>query len=306
VNEGVYPSVSVVVPTRDRPLLLRRALASILGQRYPGDIECLVVSDQSEVPAPVIEPAEGRRVQVLANERSPGLAGARNTGALAGGGDLIAFCDDDDEWLPDKLRLQAEARARWDALVVTSGISVCFRGREVVRIPAGRSVTFNDLLHSRRAEIHPSTIVTERKALLDRIGLVDECIPGSYAEDYEWLLRAAKARTLTAVPEPLVRVHWHERSWFAGDWETIIRALTYLLERYPEFESEPSGLSRIHGQLAFACAGAGRHAEARAWARRSLRLDLKQPRGYLALLISFGVFGPEAVLRLAHTFGRGV
>jgi glycosyltransferase involved in cell wall biosynthesis len=306
VSEGAYPTVSVVVPTRDRPLLLRRALASILGQRYPGDIECLVVSDQSEVSVPVIEPAEGRRVRVLANERSPGLAGARNTGALASGGDLIAFCDDDDEWLPDKLRLQAQARARWDGLVVTSGIYVCFRGREVARIPADRYVTFDDLLRSRRAEIHPSTIVIERKALLERIGLLDECIPGSYAEDYEWLLRAAKARTLTAVLEPLVRVHWHERSWFAGDWETIIRALTYLLERYPEFESEPSGLSRIHGQLAFAYAGAGRRAEARAWARRSLRLNLRQPRGYLALLISFGLFRSEAVLRLAHTFGRGV
>jgi glycosyltransferase involved in cell wall biosynthesis len=306
VSERAYPSVSVVVPTRDRPLLLRRALASIMGQRYPGEIECLVVADQSEVSLPHVEPAEGRRVRVLVNERSPGLAGARNSGAVAGGGDLIAFCDDDDEWLPDKLRLQAEARARWDAPVVTSGIYVCVRGREVVRIPAGRSVTFEDLLRSRRAELHPSTIVVERKALLERIGLADEHIPGSYAEDYEWLLRAAKTTTLTAVLEPLVRVHWHARSWFAEDWETIIRALRYLLERYPEFESEPSGLSRIHGQLAFAYAGAGRRAEARAWARRSLRLDLRQPRGYLALLISFGIFRSEGVLRLAHRFGRGI
>ena len=306
MSASVYPSVSVVVPTRDRPLLLRRALGGILAQRYPGDIECVVVFDQSEVSLPVIDAAHRGRVRVLVNDRSPGLAGARNTGALAATGDLIAFCDDDDEWLPNKLRLQAEARAEWDALAVTSGIYVCFRGREIARIPAVRTVTFRALLRSRRAEIHPSTIVTERRALLDEIGLADERIPGSYAEDYEWLLRAAKARALTAVLEPLVRVHWHERSWFSEDWETIVRALTYLIERYPEFESEPSGLSRICGQLAFASAAAGRRAEGRRWARRSVRLDARQPRGYVALLLSFGVLRPEPVLRLAHTFGRGV
>jgi glycosyltransferase involved in cell wall biosynthesis len=306
VSARLYPSVSVVVPTRDRPLFLSRALAGILAQRYPGDIECLVVFDQSEVSLPLINAAERSRVRALVNHRSPGLAGARNTGALAATGELIAFCDDDDEWLPNKLRLQAEARARWEAPTVTSGIYLCFRGREMARIPAVPTVTFKDLLRSRRAEIHPSTIVIEREALLDRIGLADERIPGSYAEDYEWLLRAAKAKALTAVLEPLVRVHWHERSWFAEDWETIVRALTYLLEKYPEFESEPPGLSRVYGQLAFAYAGAGRRAAARKWARRSLRLDPRQPRGYLAVLISSGVLSAELVLRLAHTFGRGV
>jgi glycosyltransferase involved in cell wall biosynthesis len=306
VSASAYPSVSVVVPTRDRLLLLRRALASILDQRYPGDIECLVVFDQTKESLPIIDSAQGRRVRVLVNDRSPGLAGARNTGALAAAGDLIAFCDDDDEWLPNKLRLQAEAGATSDALVMTSGVYVCFRGRQVARIPPAQTVTFEDLLRSRRAEIHPSTIVVERTALLESIGLADERIPGSYAEDYDWLLRAAKARTLAAVPEPLVRVHWHETSWFAGRWDTTIRALMYLLEKYPEFEREPSGLSRIFGQLAFAHAAAGRRVDARKWARRSLRLDVRQPRSYLALLVSFGVLRSETVLRLAHTFGRGV
>ncbi|HET9006452.1 MAG TPA: glycosyltransferase, partial [Actinomycetes bacterium] len=50
------PTVSVVVPTRDRPEQLRRAVTAILGQRYQGPVECLVVFDQSDPDLPWPEP----------------------------------------------------------------------------------------------------------------------------------------------------------------------------------------------------------------------------------------------------------
>lgn len=305
VERRERPSVSVVVATRDRPELLRRALESICAQEYEGAIECVVVFDQSDPVLPPID-AAGRTVRAIVNRRSPGLAGARNTGALAARGDLVAFCDDDDEWRPEKLDLQTALMTRSGATTVSSGIFVRFGDRETERIPRAEAVTFEDLLRSRRTEIHPSTILVDRKALLETIGLVDEGIPGSYAEDYEWLLRAARAGTIAAVTRPLARVYWHQSSFFTGRWETIISALTYLLDKYPEFEREPAGLSRIYGQLAFASAASGKRPEAWTWARRSLRLNRWQPRAYLALLMSFRVLTPGTVLRLAHTFGRGI
>ena len=52
----------------------------MLHQSYPGDLECVVVFDQSK-PADVhVDVPQGRRLRVLANARTPGLAGARNTG----------------------------------------------------------------------------------------------------------------------------------------------------------------------------------------------------------------------------------
>ena len=99
-----YPSVSVVVPTRDRPELLRAALGAILDQDYPGAIEVIVVYDHSRAGSVARNGAQPkRRVRVISNSRTPGLAGARNTGILAATGELVAFCDDDDEWLPGKL-----------------------------------------------------------------------------------------------------------------------------------------------------------------------------------------------------------
>jgi glycosyltransferase involved in cell wall biosynthesis len=102
------PSVSVVVPTRDRPQLVRRAVAAILGQAYPGPVQCMVVFNQSDPNLPWSDPGHRRRLELVRNRRAAGLAGARNSGVLHADGELLAFCDDDDEWLPDKLRRQVE------------------------------------------------------------------------------------------------------------------------------------------------------------------------------------------------------
>src|SRR5436190_1150731 len=83
-----WSTLSVVVPTRDRPQLLARALTSIMAQAYPGIIECIVVFDQSQPHLPSMQSREGRRLRSLVNERTPGPAGARNTGALAATGEL--------------------------------------------------------------------------------------------------------------------------------------------------------------------------------------------------------------------------
>jgi hypothetical protein len=156
------------------------------------------------------------------------------------------------------------------------------------------------------AELHTSTLLVRREDFLGRIGPFDERIPGSFAEDYEWLLRATLAGPVLAVARPLVNVHWHELSFFEGRWTTMARGLQYLLGKYPAFRREPRGLSRICGQIAFASAAAGDTRQGRRWVRRSLRLDWRQPRGYLALLVSLGLIRPEALLQVLHRYGRGI
>ena len=303
---GAPPSVSVIVPTRDRPEFLRIALESILTQTYEGEIECLVVFDRTAPDLPEIEVPERRTLRALVNERSPGLAGGRNTGALAATGRLVAFCDDDDRWRPEKLARQVDTMHRHGATTVSSGIAVHYDGRVVERLPETEIVTFDDLLRSRRMEIHPSTYVVDREALLGPIGLVDEGIPGSYAEDYEWLLRAARAGVVAATPAVLAEIEWHASSFFTARWDTIISALGYLLRRYPEFEQQPAGMARILGQMAFAHAAAGRAPEARSFVGRTLRRNALEPRAYLALLVASGVVSADAVRTTLHRFGRGI
>ncbi|WP_433392762.1 glycosyltransferase family 2 protein [Micromonospora sp. KLBMP9576] len=303
-----HPSVSAVVPTRDRPELLRAAVRAILDQDHPGPIEVVVVYDQSEPDLSLAGLSRpDRLVRVIRNERAPGLAGARNCGILAATGELVAFCDDDDEWLPGKLRAQVEAlSARPDAEFVSCGIRVSYDGHTVDRALPKDSVTLADLLRDRMTELHPSTFLIRAAALRDGFGLVDEEIPGSYAEDYEFLLRAARSAPLVNLRTPYVLVRWHKRSYFAQRWDTISEALQWLLERYPEFGTQPAGEARVSGQIAFARAASGDRRGALRWARRTLRRNPREPRAYLALAVAGRMVRADAVLRTLHKRGRGI
>jgi len=303
------PSVTVVVPTHNRPQLLAQTVQSILDQDYPGRVEVLVVFDREEPVRPEVSVPPDRELRLLRNDRTPGPAGAYNVGAIAATGDYFALCDDDDEWLPHKIRLQVEAlQRRPDALFATCGIYLgearAITGSRA-RIPAKEVLTQSDLLSSARNELHSSTFMVRREAMIRQVGLVDEQIPGSYGEDYDWLLRAARISPVLAVRRPLVRVRW-KYSYFADRWPTIIEAITYQLERRPELQEQPSNLARLYGRLAFAHAALGRREEARRWARLARKLDWRQQRTWLAYLVAYRLMKPRTVLRLAHAFGRGV
>jgi len=306
MNQSGLPSVTVIVPSRGRAELRARAVRSILAQRYPGRIECLVVFDGGDRVLPSVELAPGRTLTSIDNRRAPGLpAAARNTGALAARSELLAFCDDDDEWLPDKLRQQVAVLARSrDVSTVSCGIEVVYRDRLVTRVPKSR-VTFDDLLRSRVAEVHTSTLLVRRDDVLGRIGLFDEAMPGGYAEDYDWLLRAARTAPVLAVDKPLARIHWHESSFFEGRWGTVVSSLPYLLEKHP-FQRNRQGLARIYGQLAFACAAADRPRDSLRWSTRTIRANWREPRAYLAVAVAAGVLRAETLLRVLHRFGRGI
>ena len=78
------PRVDVVVATRNRPELLRLALDAIWEQTYAGEIVCHVVFDQCDPDESVARSSANRTITVMNNERTPGLAGGRNSGILAG------------------------------------------------------------------------------------------------------------------------------------------------------------------------------------------------------------------------------
>ncbi|HEU4346574.1 MAG TPA: glycosyltransferase family A protein, partial [Actinoplanes sp.] len=199
-----WPSVGVVIPTRNRPELVRKAIAGVRGQRYPGDVKVVVVYDQTE-PDYLLAATDGTQVLVLTNWRTSGLAGARNTGIHAVDTELVAFCDDDDQWRPDKLRRQVAALlAEPDSEFATCAIEVEFEGRTTPRL-AGRSrVTLDELARSRMAMLHSSSFLVRREALTDgAIGLGAEDAPGSQNEDWDLLLRAARRAPIVHLDEPL-------------------------------------------------------------------------------------------------------
>jgi glycosyltransferase involved in cell wall biosynthesis len=299
-----WPSVGVVLPTHDRPQLLRAALSSVLSQDYRGEVRVVVVYDRSE---PDHSLADGDRVRVLANTRTPGLAGARNSGVAALGTDLIAFCDDDDEWLPGKLSSQVAAlREQPGAEFASCGIVVDYAGRSSVRLVGADQVTYDELVRSRMVMVHSSTYLAWRATLLDGIGLVDETIPGSQNEDWDLALRSARRYPIVYVDEPLVRVAWGSTSYFAQHWETKVAGLLWMLKHHPDISESRVGAARVYAQLAFFYACLGSKGEAWRWAQRALRRNWHERRVPFAAAVAAGLVSGETVLRRLNARGHGI
>lgn len=301
------PGVTVVIPTHNRPELMRRAAQSALGQDYDGPIEVLVVFDAAQ-PFDLPDPAAAlRSVRSITNTRTRGLAGARNSGVVAAAHEYVAFLDDDDEWLPDKLARQVPLLEESPHTPLAgAGMRVVTDTEDIDRPIPMNPVTLPDLLRDRITQLNACGILARREALLGDLGLVDEDIPGSYGEDYDLLLRAARIAPIPVVAEPVVLVHWHGGSYFSSRWQMIVDALTYLLDKHPDFAQEPKGYARIAGQIAFAEASAGHSRAARTWAWRALRRDPRQPRAVLSLAIAAHLVSPQRVMTELNRRGRGV
>ena len=97
------PTFSVVIPTHDRPALLASAVSSVVRQTFD-DFEVVIIDDGSDPPVRSETFSDLRiPLSVYRNERAQGVSAARNMGAVMATGDFLAFLDDDDLWVPEKL-----------------------------------------------------------------------------------------------------------------------------------------------------------------------------------------------------------
>lgn len=301
--------VSVVIATRNRPELLARAVDAALAQDYDGPVEVIAVFDQADPVAGLARDTERhgspRTVRVTTNTRTPGLPGARNTGIAQATYPLVAFCDDDDSWLPAKLRAQVAAMASSGARASVTGIRIHYGDKVRHRSLATPLLRHDDLVRDRVTAAHPSSYLVERE-VVEAAGPVDEDIPGGYAEDYDWLLRVARHTDIACVTEPMVEVLWHPGSFFTRRWDTIHEALGYLLVKHPEIADDRRGAARIHGQQAFALAAQRERREAwRHW-RTTVRENPRERRALATAVVLVGLVSADRVLHVANRFGRGI
>lgn len=208
------PEVSVIIPTIGRPALLKRAVDSVLAQTLR-DLELVVVIDgadpaSQDVLAPIADP----RLRVLVNETSLHVAGTRNRGVAEATSRWVAFLDDDDEWLPEKLAKQrALAGDDETAIVMTLSRVVTPRGDYVwPRAIYDNAEPLDAYLFDRRSWFKGYGFIQTSSLLMPR-ALFERVRFGTARqhEDWEMLIRLVKqhgARILT-VPEPLV-VHLAE------------------------------------------------------------------------------------------------
>lgn len=299
------PHLSVVISTHKRPVQVREAIAAIVGQDYDGPIETLVVWDKTEPETELESTDDHRPVRVLSNDRTPGLPGSRNAGAHKAAAPVLGFCDDDDTWHETKARKQLELMERTGAPTVGCGITVVTPERSIPRPTTGSAVRYEDLIRTRVPEAYMGCAVVQRDAFFGPIGPMFEEIPGGYAEDYEWWLRAARHAPIPIVREGLFNLRWTGASYFRDGWRNMEDALEVVLERFPEFAEDRKGLARVLGQRAFATAAMGDRREALRLVAETLRNNPAEARAVLAGVVAAGA-DPDKVMALLNRFGRGI
>jgi hypothetical protein len=154
-------------------------------------------------------------------------------------------------------------------------------------------------------EAYMGTALVRAEAFWGPIGPLDEHIPGGYAEDYEWMLRATRHAPVPVVPEPLLVMRWIVRSHFREQWPDWEAALGQVLDRNPEFSDEPRGRARVEGQIAVAIAAQGRRKDALRQVARTLRSSWREPRAAIALAVALGVPASKVTAAL-NKRGRGI
>ncbi|MFI5044575.1 MAG: glycosyltransferase family 2 protein [Acidimicrobiales bacterium] len=299
------PAVTAVISTHHRPGPLREAIAAIRDQDLDAPIETIVVFDKED-PDPSIESDDGHRpVRAVPNHRTSGLPGSRNSGVDLATAPVVGFCDDDDLWKPAKARLQLELMERTGAPTVGCSIEVTTPERRMPRESTGTAARIEDLVRSRIPEAYMGTVLVRRDTFLDDIGPVAEDIPGGFAEDYDWWIRAARHAPVPLVTEPMFQLRWEGQSYFRDKWQNMLDALTYLLDRYPEFREDRKGYARVLGQQAFATAALGHRADAWRIIAEATRNNPTEPRLPFAAAVASGV-PANNVMAWLNKRGRGI
>lgn len=198
--------VSVIIATYNRAHFIKEAIESVLAQTYD-DFEIIVVDDGSTDNTRDVVTAYGDKVRYFLIEHG-NQAIAMNYGIARATGEYIAFLDDDDLWLQDKLQTQVCALDR--------DPQVGLVGSEVLQVNAKGDVIFHwgrkyhdpltyEDLYNYNFMNHSITMI--RKSLADRVGGFDEKLLTT--QDYDLWLRIAKISKIVYINQPLGKIRLH-------------------------------------------------------------------------------------------------
>ncbi|MCY0874919.1 MAG: glycosyltransferase family 2 protein, partial [Firmicutes bacterium] len=201
----MQPTVSIIVPTYNRPDLLRACLAA-LAQDPQLHKEVIVVNDAGDDVSTVLAPFEGAfalRLIDLATNR--GHVASRNEGIAVARADVIVLCDDDDILLPGHVRDVVGAVSQTPSQVIyTDAEIVTYRMTGHCREPLKRRLfayAYDPTLLRKWNTIIPSGIAYAR-SWHDRLGLFDEEVYHYW--DWDFFLRAGAIAPLRRIPQASV------------------------------------------------------------------------------------------------------
>jgi glycosyltransferase involved in cell wall biosynthesis len=301
--------VTVVIPTRDRPGLVPRAVMSALSQTLP-DVDVVVVDDASDPPVRLSPEA---RLRIVRRSVPGGLCAARNDGLAAARGAWIVFLDDDDELLPDMVEVSLAAAASSDlpppVAVISCARAVDQSGNLVdIRcpppgLPRGSRWSFDGKgqgrFRSPRTLVAPTEVVRSIDGFDERFRAM---------EDTDFYLRLNAVCSIQGLQRETYRAWIHTGSRLLAQPIARAEGLRLTMEKHRQlFEADRHRHAKTLGTMAIGYLMAGRWGAAIAAAALSVARDPLRIRGYGQLMVCFA--GRRALqlgsrVRLAVSGGR--
>ncbi len=228
------PYFSVIIPTHRRIRLLTLAIQSVLKQTNQS-FDVHVVNDEPEdhlLLCKILARFNDKRIALHTHDSGLGVSYSRNLGILRSQGAVLAFLDDDDEWVPEKLEVHARLHEkvveaglvysgtikRWEPLLFPDHI------RLAKEIPGN---LFELPCSEGLGQIHTVSAVTVRREVFDQCGLFHPHLKTH--EDWDFYLRASRVTQFQDFPLPLAVYRQH-----AGDRLTEKAKLNVNLVRFLE------------------------------------------------------------------------
>jgi glycosyltransferase involved in cell wall biosynthesis len=282
------PKVSVIITTYNRARYLQRAIRSVLNQTFQ-DFEIVIVDDAStDETANIVEGFANPKIRYLRHQFNRKEAGSRNTGLENARGEYIAFLDDDDAWLPQKLSAQIDLLDKSPPIVgavYASFLTIDGASEKVLGSwkAEKRGNVLQDLIEKNWIGI-PSTVLVRRHCF-DAVGMFDAQI--DFGLDYDMWLRIAGLYQFEYIQEPVVlRSINHDR--MSTNYALLLRGFESQFRKHGEmFFQNKKGYGRRLLTLGVLYCYNGHLRTGRATLLKAIRLNPRETRNYFNLALSF-------------------
>jgi len=278
--------VSIITPTFNRSNLLQETIASALAQTYK-EFELIIIDDGSvDDTARVISDFSDSRIRYVYQDNR-GQSAARNKGLALASGEMVAFLDSDDTWLPHRLERHVsllQENARFDAVY---GMAV-IRGKSVPPGPVPKILPSGNITKSllRQNFISFSSVLLRMK-LVRKLGGFDESLRS--AEDYDYWLRASVHGEFLA--DPVISEYYRKTpgsvsSLIDKNFEANEMILRRFFSNHPEYASifqKSLTWGLFYQDVSRQLSGVRRHGDAIRSALRAIAYAPWHPLGYAAL-----------------------
>ncbi|TVP52317.1 MAG: glycosyltransferase family 2 protein [Halomonadaceae bacterium] len=280
------------MPTYRRAQLLERAVESVLAQTFT-DFELLIVDDnvdghpQQLATSKVLQARfSDQRLRYIINQGEHGGSGARNAGIAEARGGYVAFLDDDEDWLPEKLAKQVTLLDQAPAEV---GVVDCgffdYKADGSVRQarPKMQGWILERLLSKTGGRAPKLSTMLCRREVFARVGVFDTTLPAR--EDYDLYLRISRHYQFVSLPEPLSNKRSDAGQRLTGNPENFVKGFEGVYQKIlPELQRRPAIHAIYLLKHAEVLAKAGDKPQAWKKYHEAKRLRLFNPR-----LVTYGV-----------------